>query len=245
MQNNIALEVKELSKEYGKLKALNQITLDIYDGEIFGLIGPNGAGKSTFISILTTLCKPSSGDVYIKGISVKKQPQKVKPYLGFVPQDIALYPTLTGLDNLKFWAGIYGLSGELRNKRIEAVLNTVRLTEKANDRVDTYSGGMKRRLNIGVALLNNPQILIMDEPMVGVDIKSRRCILDALKVLKSEGKTIILTSHNIDDIESLCDRIAIIDKGVIKSIGTVSELLDTYGKENLEDILLELFDDHR
>jgi len=217
---------------------LDKLNFDIYKGEIFGILGPNGAGKSTLISILTTVGRPSSGDVYIKGFSVTKQPDKIKRSIGFVPQDIALYPTLSGIDNLKFWAGIYGLSGSIKKERIKEALSIVRLEDRAKDRVDKYSGGMKRRLNIAVALLHHPEILVMDEPTVGVDIQSRKYVLDALRELRDQGKTIILTGHYIDEMESLCDRIAVIDKGIIRVIGSADELKSAYGVDKIEDIML-------
>lgn len=243
MQRENIVEVKGLSKKFGKLAALDNLNFEIYKGEIFGLLGPNGAGKSTFISILTTLCKPTKGDVTIKGCSLLEQSGKIKKSIGFVPQDIALYPMLSGLDNLNFWAGIYGLSGSLKKERINEVLSIVRLGDRAKDRVENYSGGMKRRLNIAVSLLHHPEILIMDEPTVGVDIQSRKYILDAIEGLRKEGRTVIFTSHYIDEMESLCDRLAIIDRGIIKSIGTVKELKDSYGMESIEDIMLSLINE--
>lgn len=243
MQRESIVVVKDLSKRFGKLTALDKLSFDIYKGEIFGLLGPNGAGKSTFISILTTLCKPTQGDIFIKSYSLKEQSAKIKKDIGFVPQDIALYPTLTGMDNLNFWAGIYGLSGALKKERIQEVLSIVRLGDRTKDKVENYSGGMKRRLNIAVALLHHPEILIMDEPTVGVDIQSRKYILDAIEGLKNEGKTVVFTSHYIDEMESMCDRLAIIDRGIIKSIGTVKELQANYGKEKIEDIMLSLIGD--
>jgi len=239
MQKDKLIEIKGLTKNFGKLLALDNLNFDIYKGEIFGLLGPNGAGKSTFISILTTICKPTSGDVFINGFSVKRQPDKVKRSIGFVPQDIALYTMLSGLDNLNFWAGIYGLSGRLKKERIKEVLSIVRLEDRAKDKVEEYSGGMKRRLNIAVALLHCPEILVMDEPTVGVDIQSRKYILDTVKGLKDEGRTVIFTSHYIDEMESLCDRIALINKGKIEAIGTPDELRKTYGMETIEDIMLK------
>lgn len=240
MHRENIVEVRDLSKRFGKLTALDKLNFDIYKGEIFGILGPNGAGKSTFISVLTTLCKPTQGDIFVKGFSLREQSHKIKKSIGFVPQDIALYPMLTGMDNLRFWAGIYGMGGSLKKERIQEVLSIVRLGDRAKDKVENYSGGMKRRLNIAVALLHHPEILIMDEPTVGVDIQSRKYILDAIEGLRSEGRTVIFTSHYIDEMETLCDRLAIIDKGSIKSIGTVKELQVNYGKEKIEDIMLSL-----
>lgn len=234
------IEVRHLTKSFGKLVVLDDLSFDIYRGEIFGLLGPNGAGKSTFISILTSLCKPSDGEVFIKGVNINKQSESIKKCIGFVPQDIALYTMLSGLDNLNFWAGIYGLSGKLKKDRIREALSIVRLEDRIRDKVDEYSGGMKRRLNIAVALVHRPEILIMDEPTVGVDIQSRKYILEAVKKLKDEGRTVVFTSHNIDEMETLCDRIALIDGGKIGSLGTVSELKNKYKMKKIEDIMLKL-----
>jgi ABC-2 type transport system ATP-binding protein len=234
------VEVKELTRNYGKVMALNKLSFNIYKGEIFGIVGPNGAGKSTFISIMTSLLKPSYGDVYINGFSALKQHNKIKKYIGYVPQDIALYPMLSGMDNLNFWAGVYGLKGQLKKARIQEVLSVTRLSDVARLKVDNYSGGMKRRLNIAVAMLHMPEILVMDEPTVGVDILSRKYILDAVKGVKAQGKTVIFTSHYIDEMESICDRLAVLDKGVLKAIGTVRELQTLYKVEKIEDILLGL-----
>lgn len=241
MYREAIIEVHDLTKKYGKKTALDNICLNIYKGEIFGLIGPNGAGKSTFISVLTTITKPTSGDILVRNFSVKKHPDKVKRNIGFVPQDVALYPMLSGLDNLNFWAGIYGIRGRVKNERVNEALSIVGLEDRAKDKVDEYSGGMKRRLNIAVALLHYPEILVMDEPTVGVDIQSRKYILDAILDLKNKGRTIVFTSHYIDEMESLCDRIAVMDMGVIKASGTVDDLLQEYQKENLEDVLLGIF----
>jgi len=223
MNKDVIIEVRNLTKNYGRTQVLDIQSLNIYKGEIFGLFGPNGAGKSTFISILATLLRPTTGDILVDGSSVVLKPDKVKPLIGFVPQDIALYPMLSGLDNMNFWAGIYGLKGKLKKERIEEAVALTRLEERIKDRVSKYSGGMKRRLNIAVSMLHHPGILVMDEPTVGVDIDSRKYIFEALINLKKEGRTIIFTSHNTDEMEALCDRIANIDKGRILSIRTGSE----------------------
>jgi ABC-2 type transport system ATP-binding protein len=240
---DIAIEVRKLTKRYGKITALSELSLDIEKGEIFGLFGPNGAGKSTFISILATICKPTSGDISVKGHSILSQPDMVKRLIGFVPQDIALYPMLSGRDNLDFWAGIYGLRGKLRKERIEEAVAVTRLEDRIRDRVSEYSGGMKRRLNIAVSLMHHPEILVMDEPTVGVDIQSRRYILDMLEGLRGEGRTILFTSHYTDELESLCDRIAVMDKGRLLALGAAAELKDTYGADSLESLLLKLSGD--
>ncbi len=230
---NIAVEVRGLTKKYGRTTALQDLSFDIGKGEIFGLFGPNGAGKSTFISILATILRPKSGDIRVNGYSVREQPGKVKGEIGYVPQDIALYPMLSGRDNLDFWAGIYGLRGRLKKERIDEVIEIVRLGDRIKDRVSRYSGGMKRRLNIAVSLMHHPRILLMDEPTVGVDIQSRSCILDALSALKK-------LSHYVDELETLCDRIAIMDKGRILAAGPADELKKANGADDLETVLLRL-----
>lgn len=239
---NVAVEVKGITKKYGRNIAIQGLDFTIETGEIFGLFGPNGAGKSTFISILATLCKPTSGDILVNGLSVCGQPDKVKAEIGYVPQDIALYPMLSGKDNLDFWAGIYGLRGNLKKERISEAVAIVRLEDRIKDRVSEYSGGMKRRLNIAVSLLNHPRVLVMDEPTVGVDIQSRRYILDALAGLKKEGRTIVFTSHYIDELETLCDRIAVMDKGKILASGSAEELKKACSAKDLETVLLQLSD---
>lgn len=242
MESIAAVEVRGLTKRFGRVTVLDNLDFDIRKSEIFGLLGPNGAGKSTFISVLTTLSKPTAGDVFVNSVSVSRQPGRIKKSIGYVPQDIALYPTLSGMDNLNFWAGIYGLTGSARKERIMDVLSIVKLEERAADRVNEYSGGMKRRLNIAVALLHRPEILVMDEPTVGVDVQSRKFIMEAVRNLKRDGRTVIFTSHYIDEMESLCDRIAIINKGRIPAIGTVEELKEQYSAESTEEILLKLIE---
>jgi ABC-2 type transport system ATP-binding protein len=242
MKPTASVEVRGLARKFGRVTVLDDLNFDIGHGEIFGLLGPNGAGKSTFISILTTLLRPTAGDIFVNSLSVSRHPGKIKKSIGYVPQDIALYPTLSGLDNLNFWAGIYGITGSERKERIQGVLSVVKLEDRAADRVNEYSGGMKRRLNIAVALLHRPEILVMDEPTVGVDVQSRRFIMDAVRELKQDGRTVVFTSHYTDEMESLCDRIAIINKGRIPAIGTVNELKALYGAKSTEDILLKLID---
>lgn len=242
MSEDTIIEVRKLVKRFGRLTALDGLDFTINRGEIFGLLGPNGAGKSTFISVLMTLCRPTSGDILVNSFSITSQPDKIKGSIGFVPQDIALYPMLSGIDNLGFWAGVYGLRGSLKKERIAEALSVVKLEDRAKDRVSEYSGGMKRRLNIAVALLHRPEILVMDEPTVGVDIQSRKYILEAVRGFKLEGRTIVFTSHYIDELENLCDRIAVINKGKILAADTPNGLKRSFGSDNIEDILLKFID---
>ncbi len=240
MDTEPIIQVNSLTKKFGHATVLEDVNLSISRGEIFGLLGPNGAGKSTFISILTTICRPTSGDILINSASVTRYPDKVRKIIGLVPQETALYPALTGMDNLSFWAGIYGLRGSLKKERIEEALSVVKLKDRAGDRVSEYSGGMKRRLNIAVALLHHPGILVMDEPTAGVDIQSRRYVLEAVKGLKEEGRTVIFTSHYIDEMESICDRMAVMEKGRIRAVGTTEGLKEALGCGSMEEVLMGL-----
>lgn len=222
----VLLEVKGLCKYYGSVKAVDGIGFQLREGEVFGLLGPNGAGKSTAISMISSLIVPTAGEIFFMGKSILEDSGELKQNLGVVPQEIALYPTLTGYQNLSFWGGMYGLRGSLLKKRIEEVAEIIGLNNRLKDRVDKYSGGMKRRLNIGAALLHKPKLLIMDEPTVGIDPQSRNHILDTVLELNRGGTTIIYTSHYMEEVEYLCDRICIMDKGKIIASGTKEELVN-------------------
>src|SRR5260221_7621534 len=224
------LEVKDLVKQYGDFTAVKGISFDIKEGEIFSLLGPNGAGKTTTISMLSTLYTPTSGDATIGGHSISKDPMAVKQVIGVVPQDLALYEDLTARENLIFWGQMYGLSGKALNSRIDEVLEQIGLTDKATNRVKTYSGGMKRRVNIGVGLLHKPRLLFMDEPTVGIDPQSRRAILDTVKDLNKQGMTVLYTTHYMEEAEELSDRVGIIDHGELIAIGTQVELTKQVGQ---------------
>jgi len=202
------IEVKELTKVYSGRKAVDSISFEIKKGEAFGLLGPNGAGKTTTISMLSCLIPPTSGDAHIEGKSIIKEPIKVKKRIGVVPQDIALYPTLSAKENLFFWGEMYGLSGKRLKEKVDEVLQVVGLTARSKDRINKYSGGMKRRINIAVGLLPSPKLLILDEPTVGVDPQSRTNILESLKKLNKDGLTILYTSHYMEEVEFLCDKVA-------------------------------------
>ncbi|MBA7662942.1 Linearmycin resistance ATP-binding protein LnrL [subsurface metagenome] len=218
------VEVKNLSKKYNSNLAVDNISFDVKEGEIFGLLGPNGAGKSTTISMLACLLEPTSGDAFIDGKSVRKDPMGVKKVIGLIPQDIALYPTLSAKENLHFWGKMYGLSGSLIKKRSNEILEIVGLSERAKDRIDTYSGGMKRRINIAAGLIHRPKLIMLDEPTVGIDPQTRINILETVVNLNKMGMTIIYTSHYMEEVEMLCNRIAIMDEGKIIAMGTKGEL---------------------
>jgi ABC-2 type transport system ATP-binding protein len=226
------LEVKHLVKKYGDLTAVNGISFDVQKGEIFSLLGPNGAGKSTTISILSTLYAPTSGEVSIGEHSVIKEPMAVRNLIGVVPQELALYEDLTAHENLVFWGQMYGLSGKSLQTRVGEVLEQVGLSDRAGDRVKTYSGGMKRRANIGVGLLHRPELLFMDEPTVGIDPQSRRAILDSVKELNRQGMTVLYTTHYMEEAEELSDRVGILDHGVMIALGTQAELTSQVGEND-------------
>jgi len=220
------LTINNISKSFGDVKAVKNISFNVEDGEILGLLGPNGAGKSTTISMIATLLKPDEGVITYLGQNISKNDNSLKKDLGYVPQDIALYPTLSGLDNLKFWGNAYGIKKEFLSQRIGEVSNIIGITTRLKDKVETYSGGMKRRINIGCALLHKPKLLILDEPTVGIDPQSRRHILDSVKYLNELNTTVIYTSHYMEEVEFLCDRICIMDQGEIIAKGSKKELID-------------------
>ena len=224
------LEVKDLAKSYGDFAAVKGISFDIKEGEIFSLLGPNGAGKTTTISMLSTLYTPTSGDATIGGHSITKDPMAVKQVIGVVPQDLALYEDLTAKENLIFWGQMYGLSGKSLNSRVDEVLEQIGLVDKAKNRVKTYSGGMKRRVNIGVGLLHKPRLLFMDEPTVGIDPQSRRAILDTVKDLNKHGMTVLYTTHYMEEAAELSNRVGIIDHGELIALGTQDELTKQVGQ---------------
>lgn len=236
------LKVEDLHKSFGNTRAVDGISFEVKQGEVFGLLGPNGAGKSTTISVISTLVPPTGGQILFKDKNIFTDPKPIRENLGVVPQDIALYPTLTGWENLNFWGSIYGLKGANLKKRIEEVSEIIGLNGRLKDRVDKYSGGMKRRLNIGAALLHKPELLIMDEPTVGIDPQSRNHILDTVLELNRQGMTIIYTSHYMEEVEYLCSRICIMDQGKIIASGTKEELVELVGGETQVRLKLDKID---
>jgi len=237
-----ALIANSLVKQYKGAAgpALDNFNLQVRAGEFFGLLGANGAGKTTAISIFSGLFPPDSGTVSVLGIDFHQQPNKIKQIAGLVPQDIALYDNLTGRENLLFFGRLYGLTGEKLRDRIEWCLDFSRLTDQAADFVSTYSGGMKRRLNLAAGLLHIPRILFLDEPTVGIDAQSRHLIHGQLTELNKNGTTIIYTTHYMEEAQELCSRIGIIDDGRIIEQGTPAGLLQQSGRRNLEDLFLHL-----
>jgi ABC-2 type transport system ATP-binding protein len=225
-----AIQVQDLHKAFGEIQAVQGVSFDVQPGEIFSLLGPNGAGKTTTISMLSTLLRPDQGDALVLGHSINRDPMGVKAVLGVVPQEIALYEDLSALENLTFWGKMYGLRGAALRSRVTEVLEIIGLTERASDRVSKFSGGMKRRVNIGVALLHRPQVIYMDEPTVGIDPQSRRNILDSVVALKDQGMTVLYTTHYMEEAQELSDHIAIMDHGQLIALGTHSELVKIVGE---------------
>jgi ABC-2 type transport system ATP-binding protein len=223
------LSVQDLRKSFGDLEAVKGVSFTVEKGESFSLLGPNGAGKSTIINMITGLFSPTAGEIHITDINVVKNPKQAQKLIGVVPQEIALYETMSARENLKFWGRMYNLSGKTLEKSVDEVLEVIGLTERAKDKIGTFSGGMKRRVNIGAAILHHPQLLIMDEPTVGIDPQSRNHILETVKRLNKQGMTIIYTSHYMEEVEFLCERIGIIDHGELIACGTLRELRETIG----------------
>jgi ABC-2 type transport system ATP-binding protein len=229
MAPSVIIELKGLVKKYEDRAAVNGVNLSIFEGELFGLLGPNGAGKSTTLSILATLLDPDGGEVRICGHHLHREAGHIRPLIGFVPQDLALYPTLSAQDNLTFFGRIQGLQGTLLRERVASVLALAGLTDRANDAVRTFSGGMKRRLNIAVGLIHQPRVLFLDEPTVGVDPQSRNFIFEHVEELKAQGMTLLYPTHYMEEVERLCDRVAIMDKGQVLVVDSPKGLIGLLG----------------
>jgi ABC-2 type transport system ATP-binding protein len=230
MMKTSILIVEDLWKSYAETDAVRGLTFQISRGEFFGLLGPNGAGKTTTIGLLSGLIEPTRGHISIDGVDLFSSPMEAKAKLGLVPQSFALYPTLCARDNLVFFGRIYGLKGKRLRERIARVLEIVELTDRANQTVSTFSNGMKRRLNMAAGLLHEPEILILDEPTVGVDTQSRNAILETLDSLNESGVTVLYTTHYIEEAQHLCDRVAIMDQGKIIALDSPARLIRDLGK---------------
>jgi len=225
------LIAKDLRKTYGDNEAVKGISFSVLRGEIFSLLGPNGAGKTTTINMLSCLIEPTSGTAEIAGHAIPGDTLGVRRAIGVVPQEIALYDALSARQNLEFWGRLYDMSGKELTRRIDQVLEQVGLSDRAKDKVKTFSGGMKRRINIAAGLLHKPQLLFMDEPTVGIDPQSRRRILDMVRELRDQGMTVLYTTHYMEEAEELSDRVGIIDKGRLIALGTQAELTKVVGEQ--------------
>lgn len=237
------LELVNVSKNYKKHQAVKNLSLSIKPGDIFGLVGSNGAGKSTTVSMIATLLKPDNGNIYFAGQDIVKNPEAIREHMGYVPQDIALYENLTGYDNLNFWGKSYHVSGEKLKNNIEWASGLVALTPDVLKRkVREYSGGMKRRLNIAVALLHAPQLVILDEPTTGIDVSSRNQILSAIKGLAAYGVAVIYVGHYMEEVEKLCNRVCIMQNGQAVWQGNLATDLETpNGRITLEQLYGNFF----
>ncbi len=227
------LKVEGLLKAFGAIRAVDAVSFEVREGEIYGLLGPNGAGKTTIISMISGLLKPDAGEILVAGTPFWSDPQQAKRIMGVVPQEVAIYEELTGRENLEFWGRISGLTtGDVRSRATE-LLEALSLVDRAGDAVRTYSGGMKRRINLGCALLHRPKLLLLDEPTVGIDPQARLNILEFIRGLRASGTAILYTTHYLEEAETLCQRIGIIDRGRVLAEGTLKELQDRLGGDRL------------
>lgn len=233
--NKEMVEVEKLIKEYGEFIAVNEISFNVKKGEIFGLIGPNGAGKTTTLRVLSTLLKVTGGKVTISGRDLEKEPEKIRKIISYLPEDAGAYKNLTGREYLEFMAKFFD-SGKKTNKIVKKGVKIASLEERIDDKIDTYSKGMKRRLLVGRALMINPEVAILDEPTSGLDVINAREVRQLIKGYAKSGTTILLSSHNMLEVDFLCDRISLIDGGVIVESGRPSELKNKYRAENIEEV---------
>ncbi len=237
------LEIKNLTKTYGELTALNSFSLSLEKGEILGLLGPNGAGKTTMISILSGIVKDFSGTVTFKNENLFSN-RELKNYMGIVPQDMAFYEDLNAMENLMFWGGLYNLPNSTLKKRAAQLLELVELGTRAKEPIKNFSGGMKRRLNIAIGLIHNPELLLLDEPTVGIDVQAKVNILDIIKNVGEQGTAVIFTTHQLAEVEQICSRIVIMDKGTLLAQGTMDELIRIVGGKEMVDVEGEFSANH-
>jgi len=237
------LEIRSVRKTYGSLVAVDDVSFTVEPGRLTGLLGPNGAGKTTTVSMIAGLARPEKGSVLVSGKALSGDTDPLKRKIGLVPQDLALYDELSARDNLRYFGALYGLSGQALERAMHAALTLVGLADRAGDRVKTFSGGMKRRLNLAAGLLHDPEILLLDEPTVGVDPQSRNAIFDNLEELKRRGKALLYTTHYMEEVERLADRIVIIDHGKVVADDTLAGLyagVTPGGAKSLESVFLTL-----
>jgi len=229
-----AIEMIDLTKQFGTLKAVDHLSLEVEQGEIFGLLGPNGSGKTTTINMLSGLSVPTSGEVRVMGYEVRRHARRVRQILGAVPQETALYEELSAWANMDFHADLFGIPRKEKKERITTMLQLVQLLDRKDSPVRTFSGGMKRRLALARALLHDPQLIYLDEPTLGVDIQARRAIWDYILSLRDQGKTVLITTNYLEEAQALCERLAIIDHGTLVAMDTPEHLKQTYGGSMVE-----------
>jgi ABC-2 type transport system ATP-binding protein len=239
-QNGNSIVINDLVKRFDDITAVKGLNLEICKGEMFGFLGPNGAGKTTTISILCGLLKPTSGSARIAGFDISKEPLKVKEHIGVCPQDVAVYKFLTGMENLELFGNLHGMQKQDVKERAEELVNQADFSETARRRTKGYSGGMLRQLNLMIALINDPEIVFLDEPTVGMDARVRRRTWDNIASLKGQGKTVILTTHYIEEAQALSDRVGIIDYGELIALGTPQELMEEHQSNDLEEVFLKI-----
>jgi ABC-2 type transport system ATP-binding protein len=237
--NKYAIIMERVVKRFEDVVALDGVSFKVANGELFGLLGPNGAGKTTTVNILCGLLKPTSGSAFVGGCDVQKESAKVKELIGVCPQETAIYPYLTGAENVELFENLYALDKNTLKARCDMLLGKMGLTQDAKRRVEKYSGGMKRRLSLILALIHDPQIIFLDEPTVGMDPQSRRAVWDFMGELKKEGKTIFLTTHYMEEAEALCDRVGIIDHGRLIALDSPKKLISKNEVENLEEVFIK------
>ena len=240
IMKEVAIVIDNLTKRFEDVTAVDGLSLEVEKGELFGLLGPNGAGKTTTINVLCGLLEPTSGSVSVGGYDTQKELDKVKELIGVCPQDTAVFSYLTGRENVELFGNLHAMPKEKLKKNTEELLRKLDLLDDANRRVGKYSGGMRRRLNLIMALVNDPEIAFLDEPTVAMDVQSRHAVWDFIKDLKKQNKTVILTTHYMEEAEELCDRVGIIDYGKLIALGTPEQLKDKFGAKNLEKVFIQL-----
>jgi ABC-2 type transport system ATP-binding protein len=239
-QNGNVIVINDLKKQFDDITAVNGLNLEIHKGEMFGFLGPNGAGKTTTISMLCGLLKPTAGSAQVAGYDVVKEPRKVKEHIGLCPQEVAVYKFLSGMENLVLFGNLYGMDKQVLKKRAAELVKQADFSEAAGRRTKGYSGGMMRQLNLMIALISDPEIVFLDEPTVGMDARARRRTWEYIGSLKEQGKTVILTTHYIEEAETLSDRVGIIDYGELIDLGTPEELMQKHDAKDLESVFLKI-----
>jgi ABC-2 type transport system ATP-binding protein len=235
-----AVVIENLTKEYADVRAVDGLSVSIHEAEVFGLLGPNGSGKTTTINCLTGLLKPTRGTIKVGGFDSETEISRVREVLGVSPQETAVYPYLTGRENVQLFGALYSVPKEVLDARVDKMMEKVGLLEEAGRRAGKYSGGMKRRVSIAMALVHDPRIILLDEPTVGMDPQSRRAVWDFIMELRDKGKTVVLTTHYMEEAEELCDRVGVIDHGRLIALGSPAELKSKYGARDLEDVFIQL-----